>query len=56
MIRTFVCTLGLIVILSGCGADGEPVAPTVSGKTSVSVNSNSGLSTKTSVGIHFGSN
>ena len=51
-----VSTFGLIAALSGCGADGEPVAPEVSGSTAVSVNSNSGLSTKTSIGITFGDN
>jgi hypothetical protein len=40
--------------LTACGADGEPTAPRVTGETSVSLNSNSGMSTSTSVGIQFG--
>lgn len=40
--------------LAACGVDGEPVPPTVTGSTTIGVNSNSGPFTKTSIGIEFG--
>lgn len=55
MIRSFIALAALIVLVS-CGADGPPTPPTVSGNTSVSMNSNRGVSTSATVGIHFGSN
>ena len=41
---------GLVVLLAACGADGEPQ---LSGSTTVGVNSKSGVSTSTTIGIHF---
>ncbi|MFT7046677.1 MAG: hypothetical protein ACJAYH_001954 [Celeribacter sp.] len=51
-----VAALAFCVFITSCGADGEPTPPTVSGGTSVSVNSNSGVSTSTTIGLHFGAN
>ena len=43
-------------LLAACGVDGDPVKPEVSGSTSFGVNSKSGVSTSTTIGIHFPAN
>lgn len=53
MIRLFIA-LAFCGFVASCGADGAPIPPTVSGGTKVSLNSNSGVSTSTSIGLHFG--
>ena len=40
-----------LTILASCGADGAPVTPTVSGKSTVGVNSNSGVFTQNSLTV-----
>jgi hypothetical protein len=54
MIRISALLLALTALIA-CGADGEPTPPTVSGKTSVSMNSQGGLSSKASIAIQLGS-
>lgn len=46
--------LALVALLAACGADGEPVQPRLTGKTSIGVNSNSGVYSRNSVGIEIG--
>lgn len=52
MIRIAVSVVALAGLMS-CGAGGEPTAPTVSGKTTFGVNSNTGAYTKTTIGIQY---
>ncbi|RPE66245.1 hypothetical protein EDD53_1945 [Pacificibacter maritimus] len=52
--KTIILTVLSCGFLAACGADGDPKPPRVSGETAVSLNSNSGMSTSTSIGIHFG--
>jgi hypothetical protein len=55
MIRLFTA-FAFCGLIASCGANGTPTPPTVTGGTTVSMNSNSGLSTSTSIGLHFGAN
>ncbi|MEM5476382.1 hypothetical protein [Pacificibacter sp. AS14] len=53
MIRLFTA-FAFCGLIASCGADGTPTPPKVTGGTTVSVNSNSGVSTSTSIGLVFG--
>ncbi|MBU2937873.1 MULTISPECIES: argininosuccinate lyase [Pacificibacter] len=55
MTRLFTA-LAFCCLIASCGADGAPTPPKVTGGTTVSMNSNSGVSTSTSIGLVFGSN
>ena len=48
--KSTVAVLGL-ALLAGCGADGEPTPPEVRANTTVGVNSQSGVYSRTSIGI-----
>lgn len=54
--RSLVVMLFAFGVLSACGADGEPTAPVVSGKQTIGVSTNSGVFTKTEIGITFPAN
>lgn len=43
-----------LALLASCGADGEPVAPEVSGTQTIGVNSESGMFTRSSFTLFFG--
>jgi hypothetical protein len=45
-------TLPLLAVLAGCGADGDPVRPSVT--TGISVNSNGTVSTSTAISASSG--
>ncbi len=49
--QRIIVTLGLALALAACGADGEPITPSVN--TSLSVGSG-GVSTSTSIGVSRG--
>ncbi len=42
-------------LLAACGADGEPLTPRYSAKTTIGFNSKTGAYNNTELGIHFGS-
>ena len=46
--------LGGLVALGACGVDGEPTPPEVTGKTTVGVNSDSGVFNSTQITLLFG--
>jgi hypothetical protein len=48
--RAIAAVIG-VGVLTACGADGEPVRPTVSGQSTVGVNSNTGVFNNNSVTI-----
>lgn len=52
MIRTIAAMISLVLLVA-CGADGEPVKPTVTGKQTFGVNSSSGGYANTQIGITF---
>lgn len=39
--------------LAACGVDGEPTVPKVTGKTTIGINSKTGVYNKTSLGVEF---
>jgi len=39
--------------LAACGVDGEPNAPKVTGKTTIGINSKTGVYNNTSLGVEF---
>ncbi|WP_417249723.1 hypothetical protein [Celeribacter sp.] len=55
MIR-FAITLMSLGLLVGCGVDGEPSKPVVTGKQTFGVNSSTGAYTNTQIGITFPAN
>lgn len=46
----------VVAAVSACGVDGEPTPPEVTGKTTVGVNSDSGLFNSTQITLLFGGN
>lgn len=50
MIRLIFATFAAVSLVA-CGVDGSPTAPEVSAKTSVGVNSKTGVFTQTEIGI-----
>jgi hypothetical protein len=50
----FIIALVLLTGVAGCGADGEPVKPKVTGQTSIGYSTSSGPHTGAALGICFG--
>ena len=53
MIRV-VCGLLSALLISACGADGEPLTPRYSAETTIGFSSNSGAYHRTAIGIEIG--
>jgi len=53
MMRLIFALTGLLV-LAGCGVDGEPLTPTYSTTTTIGYNSRTGPFSNTTVGVQFG--
>ncbi len=52
--KKLIAVIAGVLVLAGCGADGKPVKPTYSTKTTIGYNSVTGAFNRTVIGFEFG--